>query len=100
MQESCQIMLFKCWENQGSFITSDNPAFSNKSFVESDNFNAIICPLTPEYLVMILKGENKSLNNVNFRRAGNTLIKKLNTIILNHTKETIVSDCKNLGHIL
>jgi hypothetical protein len=100
MKKSCQIILFKCWEERGSFIASDNPAFYNKSFVASDNFNSIICPLTPEYLVMILRGKDKSLNNVDFRCADNTLIKKLNTIILNNAKEIIISNYKTLGNII
>lgn len=99
-QSSLQIMLYKCWENQGAFITSDKPAFEHISLVEATNLNSIICPLTPQYLIMLMKGEGKSLRNVNFRRANNELIRKLNTIILNHSQNAIVSNYKHLGHIL
>ena len=93
-------MLYKCWENQGTFITSDKPAFEHISLVEATNFNSIICPLTPKYLMMVMKGESNSLRNVNFRRANNQLIRKLNNIILNNSQNAIVSDCKHLGYIL
>ncbi|MBY6878916.1 DUF4238 domain-containing protein, partial [Clostridium botulinum] len=99
VESSMQMILFKTWENKGSFITSDKPAFIHVSAVESNNMNSIICPLTPKYLVMIAKGDKNSLNDVNFRMADNDLIRKFNMMILNHSNKTIVSNHKHLGYI-
>jgi hypothetical protein len=99
-QSTFQIILFKTWENQGSFITSDKPAFLHNLLVETTNHNAIYCPLTPEYLVMIAKGEKHSLKDVNFRMADNDLIKKFNRMILSHANKAIVSNYKHLGYLL
>jgi len=99
-QSTFQMILFKTWENQGSFITSDKPAFLHDLLVEATNNNAIYCPLTPDYLVMITKGEKHSLRDVNFRMANNDLIKKFNRMILSHANKAIVSDYKHLGYLL
>lgn len=99
-QSSFQIILYKCHEGQGSFITSDTAAFEHISLVEATNMNSIICPLTPDYLIMIMKGDRNSLRNVNFRLANNALIRKFNSIILNHSQKAIVSNYKHLGFIL
>jgi len=99
-QSSFQLMLYKCWEGQGEFITSDKPAFEHISRMEATNINSIICPLTPQYILLLMKGESNSLNKVNFRRANNELIKKLNNIVLNHAYKGVVSSSKHLGYIL
>lgn len=99
-QDRFQIVLFKVWEDQGSFISSDTPAFEHISLVEAKNFNSIICPLTPQYLLMLMNGERNSLRDVDFRRADNDLIKRFNRIILSHAQNAIVSDHKHLGYIL
>jgi len=99
-QGTLQIILFKTWENQGSFMTSDKPAFIHNSSIESTNMNSIICPLTPEYLVMIAKGDKNSLNDVDFRKTDNDLIKKFNMMILNNLNKAIVSNFKHLGYII
>lgn len=99
-QKKFQVMLYKCWEEQGAFITSDIPAFQHSSFLEAKNFNSIICPLTPQYILLIMKGDSNSLRDINFRRANNDLIRRLNTIILNHSKEVLVANQKYLGYLL
>lgn len=99
-QSSFQIMLYKVGDDQGTFITSDKPAFEHISLLEATNLNSIICPLTPQYLIMLMRGESNSLSNVNFRRANNQLIRKLNGIILNHAEKAIISNYKHLGYIL
>lgn len=99
-QSSFQLMLYKCWEGQGEFITSDKPAFEHVSRMEATNINSIICPLTPQYILLLMKGESNSLNKVNFRRANTKLIRKLNNIVLNHAQKGIVSSSKHLGYIL
>lgn len=99
-QSTLRMILFKTWDNQGSFITSDKPAFIHSLSVESINNNSIICPLTPKYLVIIANGEQDSLSDVNFRMADNDLIKKFNMMILNHSNRAIVSNFKHLGYIL
>lgn len=99
-RNTLQMILFKTWDNQGNFITSDKPAFIHNLSVESTNRNSIICPLTPEYLIMITKGERDSLSDVDFRMADNDLIKEFNMMILNHSNRAIVSNFKHLGYIL
>lgn len=99
-QNTLQVILFKIHEGQGHFITSDKPAFIHSSMLEAVNMNSIICPLTPQYLVMITQGEKNNLKDVNFRKADNDLIRKFNMIILNHSKNIIISDFKYLGYIL
>jgi hypothetical protein len=99
-QRSFQMILFKCKENQGAFFTTDQPAFEHISSVEATNLNSIICPLSPQYLVMLMKGDENSIGCVDYRLVDNQLIKKLNSIILNHSENVIISNYKHLGYIL
>lgn len=95
-----QMILYKCYEDAGSFITSDTPAFAHSSSVEVINNNSIICPLTPQYLLQIANGDENSINKVDFRLANNDVIKIFNRTILNHAQKAIISDKKYLGYIV
>lgn len=99
-QNSFQLMLYKTHENQGEYLTSDTPAFEHISLVEIPNLNSIICPLTPQYILLLMKGESNSLRDVNFRLANTEVIRRLNRIILNHANTAVVSTQKHLGYIL
>lgn len=99
-QSDLQLILYKCYVNQGSFITSDKPSFEHKSCMDASNLNAIYCPLTPQYLLFMGRGEKQSLNKVDFRMANNEVIKKFNSIILNNATKAIISDKKHLGYII
>jgi hypothetical protein len=99
-QSNLQLILYKCYDGQGSFITSDKPAFEYKSCLDTTNMNAIYCPLTPQYLLFMGRGEKHSLNKVDFRMATNEVIRKFNRIILNNATRAIISDKKHLGYII
>ncbi len=99
-QSDLQLILYKCYENDGSFLTSDKPAFENRSKVYAENYNAIYCPISPKYLLFMGTGEKHSLNKVDFRMADNNVIRTFNRIILNNSTKVIISDKKHLGYIL
>lgn len=64
--EECQMILFEAYDGAGSFITSDNPVFMNKSSaVEIKNNTGLIFPLTPKYLIFVGRGLN-GYNNVDY----------------------------------
>lgn len=96
----CQMILFEAYDNAGTFITSDNPAFEYKSsFVEKDNGSGLVFPISPKYLVFIAKGDD-GINIIDHRFADSETIKKFNRIISNHRTELIISTCKNLNDII
>lgn len=84
----------------GEFLTSDNPSFFNNLAVTWRNLKSIISPLTPQYLMLVLRGDYDKLNTIGFKYADNNLIRKFNTIIFNHSKESIISSYKFLGKII
>lgn len=84
----------------GSNVTEKYRFFMHISLLETPNLNSIICPLTPQYILMLMKGNENSLGNVNIRLVNNDLIKKLNRIILCHANNAIISNYKHLGYLL
>lgn len=66
---NCQMILFEAYDNVGTFITSDNPAFEHKSSV------------------------------VDHRFADTDTVKKFNRIINAHKTEIIISSSKNLKDV-
>lgn len=95
----CQFILFEAYPNAGSFITSDNPAFMHLSKVDAINMNAYYFPISPKYLLLIVRGD-ACINVVDYRMANSNLIKKFNQIIYYHSYELIISTEKKLGHII
>lgn len=95
----CQMILFETYEEAGYFISSDNPAFENKSVVEVNNSNGMIFPLSPKYLLFIAKGSD-GINVVDHRFANKETIKYFNRIIARHKNETLISLTKNLNDSL
>lgn len=96
----CQITILYAPENNGSFITSDNPAFSYISTVTNANYNAIYFPLTPQYLLLIGKGKPNSFHKVSIKKLSHHGVKSFNRIILSNAAHDIVSNRKHLGFIL
>lgn len=95
----CQMILFEAYDNAGTFITSDNPAFEHKSsVVERDNGSGLYFPISPQYLVFIAKGD-EGINVVDHRFANADTIKKLNRIISEHRTELVVSKLPNIKDV-
>lgn len=97
--ENCQFILFEAYHNAGSFITSDNPAFQHISHIEVSNMNGYYFPISPQYMLLIVKG-NAPVNVVDYRMADDKLIRKFNQIIASHSNKLIVSIEKNREKIL
>lgn len=96
----CQIILFEAYDNAGTFITSDNPAFEHKSLVvERDNGSGFVFPISPKYLVFVAKGD-EGINVVDYRFADTDSVKKFNRIINAHKTEIIISSSKNLKDVM
>lgn len=100
IKENCQITIMRCLDENGSFIASDNPAFSFVSHIFIKNYNAIYFPLAPNYLLMIGKGQKNSLNKIDVRTITNNGVRHFNRIILSKANEAIVSNRKYLGYII
>ena len=88
--ENCQMILFEAYPTAGTFITSDNPAFSHNSQVDIENTNGLYFPIDPEHLLFIAKGE-KNINVVDYRMANDELVKKINRIIASHKMKTVIA---------
>lgn len=97
--ENCQFMLFETYPNEGSFITSDNPAFLHILHVERDNMNGYYFPISPNHMLLIAKG-NAPVNVVCYRMADSELIKRFNRIISLHSDNIIVSIEKERGKLI
>ncbi|MEG0591549.1 MAG: DUF4238 domain-containing protein, partial [Lachnospiraceae bacterium] len=95
----CQMILFEAYEGAGAFITSDNPAFENKSVVEATNSNGMLFPLSPKYLLFIAKGA-EGINIVDHRFVDNGTIRHFNRIIARYKNETIIAVSKYLSESL
>lgn len=95
----CQMILFETYDGAGAFITSDNPAFENKSVVENKNSNGMLFPLSPKYLLFIAKGSD-GINIVDHRFANIDTICFFNRIIARHKNETIIAVSKRLSDSL
>ena len=97
--DKCQFILFETYPDAGTFITSDNPAFQHLSMVESENMNGYYFPLTPNHLLMIVKG-CAPVNVVDYRMAKTQTVQKINRIIASHSNHIVVSKEKNLAKLL
>ena len=98
--KGCQMILFESYENDGTFITSDNPAFEHRStVVEKNNSTRLVFPISPKYLIFIDKG-NEGINVVDHRFANTDTIKKFNRMIYEHKTELIVSMSNNLNDVI
>lgn len=94
------IMVFRVAnQDEGSFITSDNPVVYHKLLVEASNHNGIYFPLTPQFLLFLGKRSDGNVNDAIFRTVCNKDIQRINRIILNGAESSIVSKERRLGYI-
>lgn len=100
IREKCQVSILKCANKDGSFITSDNPAFFYVNSAERLNKNAIYFPLTPEYLLLIGSGSANSLHMVDVKNLTNISVRIYNRIIFSNSNDGIISNSRFLGFIL
>lgn len=99
IQEKCQLVLLRCPEKNGSFITSDNPAFVYLNNVSRVNRNGFYIPLTPQYLLLIGKGQD-DIGSMDVHTITNQGVKVYNNIILSKATNAVVSKNKYLGYLL
>lgn len=93
-----KFIVFETKDNH-SFVTSDNPCFINETVIpEAVNRTGMFFPVSPDYLVMLGKGEPNGLDVIDKRIVGSKDIGILNRIILNNSKGMIVSRNKYLGY--
>lgn len=99
IQKKCQLIVLRCPERNGSFITSDNPAFMFLSNVTKENRNGFYFPLTPQYLLLIGKGMN-DIGNIDIHTLSNLGVRFYNGIILSKATNSIVSTNRYLGYLI
>lgn len=97
--KGCQMILFEAYDDAGTFITSDNPAFENKIFGETKNSNGMLFPLSPKYLIFIAKG-SEGINVIDHRFADANTIRYLNRIVARYKNKTIIAVSKHLSDSL
>lgn len=98
--EKCSVSLLYCPEENGSFITSDNPAFMYISSVEKINRNGFYFPLSPQYLLLFGKKRYEKITCIDVHRITNEEVRHINSIILNKSINAIISRNRRLGYLL
>ncbi len=94
-----QLILFQTYDNAGEFITSDNPAFLHVSMVETNCLNGFYFPLSPKYLLLVVRGR-EGLNVVDYRYADSNTIRLFNYIVKQHSNRIIVGTDRHLNNLL
>lgn len=97
------LVLFKIVDDEeGYFITSDNPAFTYTSFVTMNNSNGMYFPLSPRYLLFIGKNtaDGTTIAETLIRTIRNKDIRYINRIIHASATKSIISNKKHLGYIM
>lgn len=94
-----KFMLFEA-NCDGEFITSDNPAFFHISNVESKNNNAIYLPLSPKHLLSLVRTDKSNLDEVAYRSVDLNDLRKINRIILNESRHTVISSRKHIAYLI
>lgn len=97
---NCHMILFEAYDNAGTFITTDNPAFQHKSSVLKENINGFIFPLTPKYLLFVAKGERDSIEVVGHRFASKDTVRFFNKIIKNNKQNKIISSERFISNLI
>ena len=96
----CQMILFEAYDNAGTFITSDNPAFQNRSpVVELQNNNGMVFPLSPKYLIFICRG-SEGYNKVDYRMANADVVRYYNRATYSNRTDTVVANQKDLSLLI
>lgn len=91
----CQRILFEAYDAAGLFITSDNPAFEHKAFIERQNSSGMVFLILPKYFIFFAKGD-EGINIADHRFADTHTIKHFNRIIAQHKTDTLISVSKNI----
>lgn len=100
IKKSAQIMLLKVKnENEGCFVTTDNPSIIYVSNIELKNNSGLYFPLTPKYLVFIGNGEPERLTEIELRTIENNEIRIINNLLIQAADKTIVSNKRSLASI-
>ena len=89
-------------EEEGCFITSDNPAFTYASSVTATNSNGMYFPLSPNYLLFIGKNttDGTTIAETLIRTIKNKDIRYFNRMIYTSATKSIISNKKHLGYIM
>lgn len=90
MISHCQMILIRRYDDASTFITSDNPAFRHISYVERENSNGFYFPLTPDYLLMIAKG-NDGIEEIDYRYADDGTVRSFNQRIASYKTDKLIS---------
>jgi len=99
--EGCQMVLFEAYDDAGTFITSDNPAFQYISpTIEKENSSGFVFPVTPKHLLFIAKGNPNSIDIVDYRFANKDTIRHFNRIVKRNSMDTLISCEKTIEHLL
>lgn len=93
------MILFEVYDEAGSFITFDNPAFEHKTVIEVQNSTGMIFPLSPQYLIFIAKGSD-GINVVDHRFANADTVRHFNRIIAQHKSNTLIASTKQLNDLM
>lgn len=99
ISEKCNLVLLRIPKDNGSIITSDNPAFMFINNLTKENRNGFYMPLIPQYLLLIGKGD-EDISSVEVHTISNKGVRFYNSIILSKATSSIVSNKKYLGYIL
>ena len=87
----CQMILFRRYDEAPYFITSDNPAFMYDSKIDRENGNGVYFPLTPDYFLLVAKGDKNAIDRVDYRFANDKTVRLFNSRIFNNRSKLIVS---------
>ena len=86
-----QFLLFETSKTSEPFLTSDTPAFMNRSnYAEASNKTGYVFPLTPDKLLFIGKGQGKA-NIVERRFATRDTVREWNQIIRRNSSHCVIS---------
>ena len=98
-----QILLYEAGNNEGSFITSDNPAFQhNDNSIKGEE--GYYFPLSPKYVLQLSRkcknDKNTNFNNICYKIANKEMVKRINNLVKLHSNEMIISIEKDESDIL
>ncbi len=96
MTNKCQMILYEAYDDSGSFITSDNPAFQSKSSIlEIQNMNGFAFPVSPKYLIFIVRG-SAGCNVVDYRLADRYAVQAFNRMTMRNRTNTVIANRNRL----
>ena len=95
---TCKVVVLKCNTKTGSFVTSDNPAFSSITNMSNCTYNVIYFPLTPQFMILVYPKYEETSGTTLIKTIKSEELKLYNSIIYNNAIEGIVSntECINI----